>query len=187
MGGRWVLCFLYGFMLAGCNVLPSDENHTKSPWSTFEEAKADYDLIIPNQTSLEDLKQLNYDPYTTPNITILTYVDIIKEFIPNQSIKVTDLDPALQKCIAVRERCFAYRIKPTKRHSDRHGNFLLDLLGFRKKTNITGWEFNAIVVIVDEKVVYKMWGGSPMSVEHKDSKKPLGPLQSGAIGDVLGF
>lgn len=175
-------------LLVGCSVLPSDENLSRSPWGSFEQAKATYDLIIPNETTLTQLKELKYDPYSTPNIKILTYLDIIKEFIPNQSIRIADLDPAVQECIKVRERCFAYKVTPHERHSDRHGNFLLDLLGFRKKTEITGWEFNAMIVIIDDKVVYKIWAGTPMSAEHRDSKKPLGLLQSeGNAGNLLGL
>ena len=65
---------------------------------------------------------------------------------------------------------------------------MLDLLGFRKKTEITGWEFDAIIVMIDDKVVYKIWAGSPMSAEHRDSKKPLGLLQSeGNMGGLLGL
>lgn len=187
MSKKWVLSLFGAWILVGCNVLPSDENHSKSPWKSFDEAKTAFDLIIPNKTTVEELKALKYDPYTTPNVSILTYVDIIKEFIPNQSIKVSDVDPAIQQCIKVRERCFAYEVKPHQKHSSRHGNVLLDLLGFRKKTETTGWKFDATIVMIDDKVVYKIWGGSPMSIEHKDTKKPLGPLQSEGLGGLIGL
>ena len=60
---------------------------------------------------------------------------------------------------------------------------MLDLLNFKRKTLSTGWQFDALLLINEGLVVYKIWGGTPNISELKNSKNPLGPLQgvSGAV------
>jgi hypothetical protein len=49
---------------------------------------------------------------------------------------------------------------------------------------VTGWEFNAFIVLKNDLVVYKISGGKPKIDELVDQKKPLGPLQD-IGGDTL--
>lgn len=72
---------------------------------------------------MEDLGKLGFDPFKTPNITILSYADI------------------------------------------------------RRHTDITGWRFNAIIVLKYDRVEYKLWSGQPSIKEVEDDHNPLGPLQ----------
>ena len=58
--------------------LPLDE--------AFEDAQAAFDRVIPHQTSVEDLRQMGFDPARTPNVRILTYLDLINRFLPNSLI-----------------------------------------------------------------------------------------------------
>ncbi|MFZ5908012.1 MAG: hypothetical protein ACOYVJ_11525 [Nitrospirota bacterium] len=60
---------------------------------------------------------------------------------------------------------------------ERHGSVMLDLLNFKRKTQESGWQFEALIVIVDNKVIYKLLGGKPMVDETRDTINPLGPLQ----------
>ena len=60
---------------------------------------------------------------------------------------------------------------------------LLDLFNFRRKSTESGWRFEALIVIIDDIVVYKLWGGNPMIDQDKETKNPLGPLQNS--GDIL--
>lgn len=165
--------------LSGCqSALPEEKSSMISPWTTFDQAKASYDLIIPNYTTTEELKQLGYDPYRVPNVGILTYLDIIQRFIPTESIKVEDLDEGIQRCIRSREACHAYEATPSWRKKKRYGSVAADVMGFQKKERTTGWSFNALVVIIDDVVVYKIWGGVPNFVEDKKKSTPLGPIQN---------
>jgi len=59
----------------------------------------------------------------------------------------------------------------------RYGNFLADLFNFRRKTEIVGWRFKAVVLLADDVVVYKATGGQPAIHEFEESNNPLGPLQ----------
>ena len=162
--------------------LPRSEKTMRSPWKSFDEAKAAYDKILPNHTTVEELKALGYDPYTTPNIHILTYLDVIERFIPNEAIHVEDLDPGVRECIQARNECMAYEATPGKTKRKRTGNVMLDMLGFKRKTHETGWSFEALVLLKNGRVVYKLWGGTPVIDERNERKKPLGPLQD--AGDL---
>lgn len=176
---------LLGLSLYGCsNALPRTEDTTRSRWNNFAEAMADYEKITPYVTTIEELKGLGYDPYTQPNIRILSYLDIIQRFMPNQSITLDDLDPGLSFCIQSRNLCQAYEARPHKAKTKRVGNVLMDLLTFKRRTIASGWSFNALVVLSDGIVVYKVWSGDPIISGDKLRKNPLGPLQ-GVSGSTV--
>ena len=173
------------FVLASCgNSLPKQRDEVRSKWSTFEEAKSSYDQIQTNQTTVNELKVLGFDPFTYPNIRILTYLDIVDKFIPNPSIKFEDLDSGIQQCIQAKKNCFAYQIAPSVKQSKRLGNPALDVMNFREITETRGWEFNALVVLIDDTVVYKIWGGQPSVEIYRDKDQPWGPVQ--VLKDMLG-
>jgi hypothetical protein len=163
--------------LSGCaSLLPSGKAVPEGPWKSFDEAKASYDRIVPERTTVKELAELGFDPFQTPNIAILSYADLRRRFSVT-SLSGDELDPLLRDCLAARERCTAYEtdLKRTERH--RSGNFWLDFLDFRRTTDVTGWRFNALIVLKDDRVVYKLWGGQPIIREREDDRNPLGPLQ----------
>ncbi|MCL6268429.1 hypothetical protein M3P05_00500 [Sansalvadorimonas sp. 2012CJ34-2] len=51
------------------------------------------------------------------------------------------------------------------------------LMNFEKKTEVSGWDFRAIVVLVNNRVVFKIWSGTPNILEYSNEKNPLGPIQ----------
>ena len=124
------------------------------------------------------MQEIGFNPQVTSNIKILNYLDIMDRFMPNQSITKKDLADGLQDCLDDEEQCTAYEISIRKFDSQRHGNLFLDLFNFRRKTTVSGWQFNALIVMKDGLVVYKLSSGAPMTDELRDSKNPLGPLQS---------
>ena len=170
---------------SGCSggLLPSVKQTVKSPWQSFEDAKKSFDKIMPHQSTVEDLKRLGFDPFETPNVKLVTYLELIQRFMPNQSITFADLDPGIRTCLQAREACQGYEVTPQITNSKRYGNVVLDLLNFRRKTITLGWRFFALIVLKDDLVVHKIWGGSPGISEFEDKKNPLGPFQD--IGEVL--
>lgn len=169
-----------GSCLAGCSsraFLPSSKDIFVSQWRSYEQVYNAFQEIIPYHTDLDGLKKLGFSPDVTPNIQILNHLDIMHRFLPNPSITLKDLDLGIQDCLAAQERCYAYEITAHHIDSERHGNVLLDIFNFHRKTNIKGWEFRAIIVLKNDLVVYKICGGKPNIDEFKDQKNPLGPLQ----------
>ncbi len=166
---------------SGCSssaYLPSARETVQSPWQDFNDVKASFDQIIPYQTNAQELKAMGFDPFTTPNMQMINYLDITQRFMPNQSIKKEDLDQGLQHCLNERDRCHAYEVNLRQMKQDRYGNVFFDLFNFRRKNKLTGWEFKAIIVMQDDLVVYKLWSGKPKIDENRDHKNPFGPLQS---------
>ena len=181
---NWCLLPLVVVMLASCSSsLPTGEATTKSQWETFEQAKASYDSIVPFETVTSDLKELGFDPYSTPNVRILSYLDIIKKFNPSNSVRQEDLPPSVRACVAAREACLAYEASPSVYKSQRVGNVFLDLLKFKRDRIETGWSFNALIIIDHNMVVYKIWSGVPIIDEEEIRDNPLGPLQD-SVGSI---
>jgi len=175
---RFLMALVIGAASAGCNsLLPRSEALTDSPWKSYEEAQRAFDKIIIGKTTAADLKNLNLDPAVNPNVTILTYSDVIRRFIPSPSIDKTSLDAGVQDCLRASIHCQGYEVDHRVLKRTRYGNFWADLLNFRRKTDIVGWRFNAVVLLVDGSVVYKLTGGQPAIHEHEESHNPLGPFQ----------
>ena len=162
----------------GCKSLfPIEDTLPQNCWQTYEQAQAAFDKIVPHQTSLLDLKAMGFDPTNSPNIRVLTYLDVIQRFLPNQSVTKADLPPDVRYCLEAKDGCkgFELVIESTKRK--RYGNLPLDILGFNKKTRVTGWSFRALLVVQRDVVTYKLASGEPNIDRMEKKLKPLGPFQ----------
>ncbi|MEO1896436.1 MAG: hypothetical protein ABGX36_01295 [Cycloclasticus sp.] len=171
------------FLTACGSPLPRAEEVTKSPWDSFQQAMDAYDKVILNQTTVKELKQLGFDPYSTPNVKILSYLDIVQKFMPTNSVKLEHLPLSVRDCLAKQEACMAYEAHPGVVKRKRIGSAFKDLLGFKRRTIESGWRFNALIVLVDNVTVYKVWSGVPFIDSEKSRRNPLGPLQ-GSGGDL---
>ena len=166
-------------LLSGCSgLLPRSGEKTTSIWDSYEAVKQAYDQVQVEQTGKAGLKDLGFTPERSPNVRILTHLEIVNRVMPHQALSREDLPPRLLACLGHRDGCQAYELKLHVIKSKRYGNFLADFLNFRRKTAIRGWEFNAVFVLQDDVVVYKVWTGTPQIDERRDSTNPLGPLQS---------
>jgi hypothetical protein len=178
------LCFLLLFVVFftfGCSfLLPSSKQVVKSPWETFAGAKDAFDKILPNQTTKADLEKEGFDPFASPNVRVLTYLEIIQRFSPNPSFNKDDLDEELVDCLSVKKNCRAYELTLQRIKRKRYGNFLLDMLRFKRSTRKSGWEFSAFIVLKNGVVVYKLWSGKPNVDEDEQKVNPLGVLQDPA-------
>jgi hypothetical protein len=162
---------------ASWGVLPSTVETTQTPFQSYVSAEDAFNQVKPFVTTARELKVRGFDPYTTPNIKVLNYLDLVPRFLPQQSMKSDDLDPAVQACLTARERCAGWLAEPSISSKDRTGNVALDVLGFERETTSTGWKASMLLLIQDGVVVYKLWSGTPSILEVKTEKKPLGPLQ----------
>jgi hypothetical protein len=162
---------------ASWGVLPSTVEKTESPFQTYKSAEDAYAQVRPFVTTTKELKARGFDPYTTPNIRVLNYLDLVPRFLPQQSMKMDDLDPAVQACLTARDRCSGWLAEPSISSKDRTGNVALDVLGFERETTSTGWKASMLLLVQEGVVVYKLWSGTPTILEVKTEKKPLGPLQ----------
>lgn len=165
-------------LISGCSsLLPSTKIYTESPWESYDAIRDAYDNIVPGQTTLKELEVLGFDPYKTPNVEFLNYLDIIQKFMPNQSIRIEDLDPAIQTCLKAKDGCSGLKVSPELIRNKRYGNLFLDLFNFDRKTRTSGWRFDALLVVVDNVIVYKLSSGQPKVLRDENKRNPLGPLQ----------
>ena len=164
-------------LATGCSsLLPKSRSETEAPWKTFEEVKRTFDSIEPGRTTLQELKQLGYDPYVNPNVTVLNYSDVLSKYAPN-AVRDEYLEPGVRECLKTQTRCNAYALDHRQIRRDRVGNFFLDIINYERRTEITGWRFGAVIVVVDDRVVHKSWSGVPAIREVEENRNPLGPLQ----------
>lgn len=182
-----LLFVILSALTVGCStLLPSSRVTVDSPWHSYEDATKVFDKIVPGKTTAEELRMLGFDPFSTPNVKVLTYLDVMNRFMPNPSIKKEDLPEGIQRCVAVKTNCNAIAVDPQITKSKRVGSLWLDMFNFRRETDSTGWKFDAIIILIDDIVVYKLSGGIPRISEQKVTRNPLGPLQSidGLISDA---
>ena len=185
MRRRWsVLCGCTLLLVGGCSsLLPSGRQETPTPWQSYGDAEAMFAKIIPNQTRLAGLKDLQIDPATTPNLALLNHADLLRRFATGSALTAEVLDESLRTCLAVRARCSALEIEHVHTDRKRVGNFWLDTFNFRRKVDVTGWRYNILIVLQDDLVVYKLWSGKPNIRDVEEERNPLGPLQG--VGDSL--
>jgi hypothetical protein len=180
---KWCELILMPLCLTACaSLLPKANIDSQAPWRTYAEAEALYEKIIPSQTRAADLKSVKIDA-GTPNVTLLNHVDLLRRFSTSSAIGAETLDEKLRTCLAARHRCTAFELEETHTERKRIGNFWLDFFNFQKQVDVSGWRFNALIVMQDDLVVYKLWTGKPNIHELENERNPLGPLQG--VGDSL--
>jgi len=128
----FAMCLLYLALVlttTGCKALFSSTSlRARTPWQNFDEAQSAYDKVVPHKTTVSELKTMGFDPMTTPNVKILTYLDLIQRFIPNASITFDDLQPDVRACIESKDCCHAYEMDLDLTDNKRFGNLALDLV-----------------------------------------------------------
>lgn len=169
------------FLLAtsGCSsLLPRSNESTMSPWQSYREVEQAFERLVPGETTVTQLKDMSLDPTTNPNITVLNYSDVLRRFLLNQSISINDLDDGIRDCVSAKRQCRGFEVNQKVLNKQRNGNFLLDLLGFKRETHIQGWSFSGLILLRDDVVVYKLTGGQPSIVSQESTSNPLGPVQA---------
>ena len=176
--------FIYGISLlsltlltGGCSSLLPRSRSELSAFQSFDEARNAVDTLVPMSSNVGTLSQLGIDPLKQPNITILTQADIVRRFLPSSLLKREDLDPGVLACLEARDACRGWEIAATRIVKARTGNFLSDFTNFVRHSETTGWRFNALILLVNNVVVYRAWGGQPNVNEIEHTTNPLGPLQ----------
>lgn len=178
---RFFLCLLS--ILAGCeSLLPEGKLETKTPWDSYAAGQAMFAKIVPGKTTMADLKALDIEPDKTPNVAMLGHADLLRRLVAASSIDITRIDPGLQVCVSVASSCVAYEIVQTHTDRKRIGGFWVDFLNFKRQVDVTGWQFDALIVVKGNLVVYKLWSGNPNIHQLENDRNPLGPLQGMGSG-----
>jgi len=166
-------------LLGACaSLLPSARTEVVSTWSSYEVALQSLAAITPYQADRLAVHRQGLDPRHHPGVSVLHYADVLKRFAAAASLPPEHLDRGIRDCLHAGQRCTGYAVSVTKKHSKRVGNFWLDMLSFRRETVITGWSVDALLVFVDDQLVYELVGGQPTVQVLELQRNPLGPLQT---------
>lgn len=170
--------------LAGCaSLLPKGKTEVVSGWNSYDDAVKALSVIEPYRTTRSEIHKAGLDPRHNASITMLHFADVLQRFSAAALMKPDDLDPGLRDCLRAGKHCTGYAISVKKVDRDRVGNFWLDTLNFKRETVSTGFSVEALLVFVDDLLVYELIGGQPSINEVEVRRNPLGPLQG--LGEQL--
>jgi len=180
---RWTVV-LVAACLAGCqSLLPRSSSEVRDSWTDFDQARQAIERIVPYQTQRADLYAQGLEPGRNPAITLLSFADVSQRFALGTTVTADTLDPGLADCFRAGKRCSGYSVVVRQVKRRRVGNFWLDAFNFVRTIDSTGWTFNALILFVDDEVVYTLMGGQPRISERDVTRNPLGPLQT--WGDIV--
>lgn len=166
-------------LLGGCQaLLPETAQRTSVGWANFEDAQRTIESFVPYKTTRSDIIAMGIDPYDNPAVSLLSFSDILQRFAASSAMRPEDFDPGIRECLSAGKRCIGYSIHAQRTKRDRVGNFWLDSLNFKREIDTKGWNFTALVILVDDVVVYTLYGGQPNIRNYEVTRNPLGPLQS---------
>lgn len=168
---------LLSFWLAACSsLLPSSKTSNDLPWNSYAKAQEVFASIEPEHSTVADLRELGIDPLT-PNLTLLNHADVTRRLVASATVDIKLLPPLVLQCLAAHTECYAYEIEQKHLNKRRAGNFWLDFLTFERQIQVSGWQFNALFILQNDRVVYKLWSGKPNIEQLEEERNPLGPLQ----------
>lgn len=178
------ICLVVVFLVAGCSgVLPRESTADTAKFQTYEDLMTAYAKIDVGKTRLADLTGLGFDPKTTPNIEILSYIDIINRFMPTEAMTVQRLPKAVRSCIEAQDHCSAYVMHLQNSRVRHRGSVVPDLLEIERDTSRVGWSAEVLLLMRDDQVAYKVISARPYQEDQRDETQPLGPLQD--LGKML--
>lgn len=164
-------------LTVGCSsLLP--KARTESPtFQSFEEARQAIEALEPKKSTLQALSDMGLTPSKQPNTVILTHADVVRRMVNGSVVDKADLDPGILTCISARDACRGWELNVARISKARTGGFFADFFNFKRRTETTGWRLNALILLVNDVVVYRSWGGQPVVNEVEVNTNPLGPLQ----------
>lgn len=178
MEKRTLLLLSFFWAMTACgSLLPHGSSATPTPFPSFEGARDAAEKIVAFQTRTADLKSLGFDPQDGANVTLIPYPEVVARLAPYPGVPLEELDPGVRKCIEAQAMCNAYLFHFEQQDRQREGGFWSDFLNIRRVTKVSGWWFDALVVVSDETVLFRNVAGQARTDRVEKQTNPLGPLQ----------
>lgn len=174
---KFVCSVVLALLASGCATWLPEAHSNNTSFQSFDEARAAIEVLEPMRSDRRALEKNGFSSDKHPNITLLTHADVARRFLPSSLLRREDLDPGIVACLEARDACRGVEILGAKIDRVRRGSFWADFFNFQRRTETTGWRFNAVVLLVDDVVVYRTWGGQPVVNELEVTRNPLGPFQ----------
>ena len=164
-------------LLEGCSSMLPKSLSESPTFQNFDDARKAIESLQPKKSNLATLSDIGISPAKQPNTLILTHSDIVRKVVNGSVLTKEDLDPGIVTCLDARDACRGWEVNVARIAKARTGNFWADFLNFKRRTETTGWRFNALILMVNDVVVYRAWGGQPVVNEVDVNTNPLGPFQ----------
>ena len=165
------------FLTSACSSLLPRSHSESTSFASFAQAREAIEQLVPMKSDKSMLEKTGFNPATHPNTKILTHSDVVRLFVPTTLLRREDLAPGILACLQAGDACHGMEIVGARIDRVRTGNFLADFSNFHRRTETTGWRFNALILFVNDLVVHRSWGGQPSINEVEVTRNPLGPLQ----------
>jgi hypothetical protein len=164
--------------LAGCShLLPEQTRTVPTAFEDFAAAQRAVEQVVPFRTTVDDLRALGFDVRNSANVSRIPYPELVSRLAPNPSVPFDELDAGIRTCILSRMACEAFEFQIGRESRRRTGGFWSDFLNFTRVTSVTGWHFQALVVVREGVVLFRNYGGEPRVARTERQRNPLGPLQ----------
>jgi hypothetical protein len=143
--------------------------------------------IVPLQTTTDELKALGFNIQNGVNVTLISYPEIVARLAPNPSVPLDKLEPGIRQCIEAQIRCRGHLFHFERQERKREGGFWLDFFNIQRTINTKGWWFEALIVVSDDKVLFRNYAGQAHADKVDKQTNPLGPFQPAGegVGAVL--
>jgi hypothetical protein len=172
------LCVLLLVLLtSGCSTMLPQAHTDSSSFENYEEARTFVAALVPMKSNRKTLERGAVNPSLEPNTKFLTHAEVVRLLVPTTLLRREDLDPGILVCMESRDACYGMELVASKIAKVRTGSFLADFSNFRRRTETSGWRFSALILFVNDVVVYRSWGGQPLVNEVEVNSNPLGPFQ----------
>jgi len=173
---RWVP--LACLLLSACaSLLPRSANQAPSTFENFAQAQHALEKTVPFETRMDELAGLGFDPDTGVNVVQIPYPEIAARLAPNPGVPLDAMDVGVRRCIQLQTQCRGYVFRYNQQNRDREGNFFLDFLNIKRVTHVTGWQFEALIVVGEGVVLFRNFSGEPKIDRTESNFNPLGPFQ----------
>lgn len=169
--------------ITGCtSMLPHGSIDAPSLFDSYADAQAAAERIVPFKTKTGELTQLGFDPQNGSNVTLIPYPEIVAKLAPYPGVPLDQLDPGVRDCVLAQASCRGYLFRFERQDRKRDGNFWADFFNVRRQTTITGWWFEALVVVSNGTVLFRNVAGQPHVQRIEKETNPLGPFQPAGEG-----
>jgi hypothetical protein len=175
---RFIPSMAFACALAACaQLLPRQTQSVPAFFDSFAAAERSIQQVVPFRTTTAELRTFGFDVHDSANVTLIPYPELVSRLAPNPSVPFHELDPGIRECILARLACEAFEFHIGHEVRQREGGFWADFLNFKRTTDVSGWRFQAIVVVRD-----RNYGGEPRIARTDVQRNPLGALQPAGEG-----
>jgi hypothetical protein len=152
---KFIASIALATLLCACTSLLPTAHTDSTSLENFDAARCAVEALIPIQSDKTTMAKNGFDPLTHPNTKILTHADVVRLLLPTSLLKRVDLDPGILMCLQARDKCHGMEITGAKISRLRTGNCFADFSNFSRDTETKGWRFTALILFVDELIVYQ--------------------------------